>query len=418
MDVFWKIIMDRRTQNVIPLAVVQPMMEVIISVGGIFHAFELAEQLKDRDSFHSIYTTYPKFKLTKYNIPSSKITSVRHAEAVYQIIKFPALRRVIPRSEKQRIDSWKSKLFDRAVARKLPEVDNGIFVGFAGMSIHSLSKANKLGFTTVVERASVHIEKQNKILNKEAAKFGLPQPQISDEQIESETREYQLADYIMTPSNFVAQSFLEYGFDEEKIKTVPIGRTSSEIEAIDNSEDTDSQITYYLFAGQVSYQKGVPYLLDAWEKLKLDDAELIFLGDVDEDIKSYIRPYRKREDIHFMGWVDDIYSWYRKGDVLVFPSVQDGFGMVVTEAMGAGLPVIVTENVGAKDCVREGKDGFIIPVCDSNAIADAIQFLHDNSSKREAMGESAREHTLKNYTLEDYGDEVVSVYQTMLEQKS
>jgi len=102
-------------------------------------------------------------------------------------------------------------------------------------------------------------------------------------------------------------------------------------------------------------RKGIQYLLSAWDSLDLPNTELIVTSNVDESAQSIVEEFNDTEDIHFVGWVDDLYEQFGKSSLFVFPSLEDGFGMVVIEAMASGLPVIVSENTGAKDCVREGR---------------------------------------------------------------
>jgi len=391
-------------------------MRVVISVGGVFHAFKLAEQLEQRGVFHELYTTYPKFKWHDADVPESKVTAIRYPEAIYHAAKLPGVRRVIPKAWRHQLDRVKCLTFDRSVRRKLTPVTDGIFVGFAGKSHRSLKRAAELGYTTVVERSSVHIRTQNEILTEEAERFGLEQPPIAQERIDRETREYELADYIVTPSEFATQSFLDRGFDERKLRTVPIGETPDRNGLNDPAADRpdDDGRVRFVFCGSVGFQKGVPYLLEAWDELGGLDAELVLLGGIEADIREHIAPYRERDDVRFVGWTDDVYSWYDSSDVFVLPSIQDGWGMVVNEAMGSGLPAIVSEHVGAKDCIRERQDGFVVPVRNSEALADAMRYLHDNPDERRRMGRSAMAHTRANYTLEKYGDHVVEAYRSML----
>ena len=103
--------------------------------------------------------------------------------------------------------------------------------------------------------------------------------------------------------------------------------------------------------------------------------------------------------------------------VLVLPSIQDGFGLVVLEAMASGLPVIVSDHVGAKDCVREGVDGFIVPVRDIEALADRLLWLHDHPSQRDAMGARARERAM-GYSWEAYRYRLAEKIQALADRRT
>ena len=100
---------------------------------------------------------------------------------------------------------------------------------------------------------------------------------------------------------------------------------------------------------------------------------------------------------------------YRQGTLFVFPSVEDGFGMVVTEAMACGVPVVISDNTGARDVVEEGVNGFVVPTRDVEAIKERILLFRDNPGLRETMGQAARETALNN-TWYHYSDKLAKVY--------
>jgi glycosyltransferase involved in cell wall biosynthesis len=384
-------------------------MKVDISVPGTFHAFELGRQLEKRGDLRRIYTTYPRFKTNIESIPAHRVTNVRHPELLAQ-----AGRQVtdaidfVPDSLETRTTYWKGVLFDKFVSRKLQRAEDGIFVGFAGVSLESLKRANELGMTTVVERSSSHIRTQKEILDTEYRTNGYEALSISDRQITRETEEYDVADYIVTPSTFARNSFLNRGFEEEKVLNIPLGTRVPDVERA-----SDDDTTYFVYSGNVSLRKGIQYLLPAWESLDLPDAELIITSNIKPSAQSLVQRYTDVEDVCFTGWVDDLHKLFGNSSVFVFPSVEDGFGKVVIEAMAAGLPAIVSENTGAKDCIIEGMNGHVVPARDSGALANAIRNLYQNPGKRKQMGENAYQHIKSKYTEEDYGERVLAAYRSM-----
>lgn len=392
-------------------------MRVVISVGGMFHAFNLAEELERRDVFERLYTTYPKYKWQHHDVPSPKVRAIKYPEVIRQIGELPVLERFVPETGKSWLDEYKSKTFDYSVSRDLPPVEDGIFVGFAGKSRRSIERANELGYTTAVERSSVHIETQRDLLSEESKRFEPFHQPISDRRIRRETAEYELADYVITPSHFATESFLEHGFEREKVRTVSLGTSFPTTEGSERTKDDSrrgAETVRLIFCGRVGYRKGIPYLLEAWDEVSPIDAELVILSHVQEEIRDHIRPYTDRDDIRFPGWVDDVNCWYASGDAFILPSIEDGFGMTVVEAMAAGLPAIVTENVGAKNCVSDRRDGLIVPPRDSKALADAILYMCDHPERRRQMGQSAREKAREEYSITAYGDRVVDAYLSML----
>jgi glycosyltransferase involved in cell wall biosynthesis len=98
---------------------------------------------------------------------------------------------------------------------------------------------------------------------------------------------------------------------------------------------------------------------------------------------------------------DDLLAEMSRHDVLVFPSLHEGFGLVILEAMSQGLAVITTPHTGGPDVIREGQDGFIVPIRSADAIAEKLGLLAGDrlmlAEMKEAARETARRHTWENY---------------------
>ena len=104
--------------------------------------------------------------------------------------------------------------------------------------------------------------------------------------------------------------------------------------------------------------------------------------------------------------------YFKNGDVLVLPSLSDSWGLVVTEAMSCGLPVIVTTNTGAP--VRDEVEGFVIPPADSTELGERLRFLYEHAAVRREMGMRGRERVLAAYTWEHYRERIVNAYDGLL----
>jgi glycosyltransferase involved in cell wall biosynthesis len=101
-------------------------------------------------------------------------------------------------------------------------------------------------------------------------------------------------------------------------------------------------------------------------------------------------------------------DFYNQCSVFVLASVADGFGMVVAQAMACGLPVIVTENVGAKDLIVDGVNGFIVPIGAPEIIAERLRQLQEDPDLRVRMGLAAKMTVESGYTWTDYGNRLAS----------
>jgi glycosyltransferase involved in cell wall biosynthesis len=109
-----------------------------------------------------------------------------------------------------------------------------------------------------------------------------------------------------------------------------------------------------------------------------------------------------------MGWVEKPSNLFSRCSVLVAPSVTEGFGICVLEAMAHGRPVIVSEGAGAADVVRNCTDGYVVPRRDPDAIADCIQILKNDPALAASMGLNARERAME-YTW----DKIIPQYQAL-----
>jgi len=296
--------------------------------------------------------------------------------------------------------------FDRRVRNFLKKGCN-IFHGWNSQCLSSLNEAKRRGVTTVVERSSSHILTQMELIKGEYETYGIKlKPELSVV-IESCLKEYEVADYISVPSRFVHDSFLRRGFDRKKLILIPLG---VDTEKYRPGEKKD-KVFQVLFMGQISLRKGVQYLLKAFSELKLKDAELLLVGGIGKDFKKIFEEYRKKIALKHIPWSDDLESICHQSSIFVFPSIEEGSALVNYIAMACGLPVITTFNAGSP--VRNGKDGFLVPTRDVEALKEKILYFYEKPREIKAMGTSAREE-IENYTWERYGEELIKVYERIV----
>ncbi len=382
-------------------------MKIIISVGGRFHAFNLAQQLLRRNYLKHLITSYPKFEAKKWGVPAEKIKSVFIKEILQRFWqRLPAFLKNIYNPQ-----FLIHEIFDKLASRKIEKSD--IFVGFSSFSFHSLKKAKRMGIITILERGSSHILYQNKILKEEYEKFGIKIKQFQlphQKIIEKELKEYEEADYISIPSLFVKRTFLGEGIKEKKLIHIPYGVDLFEFRQIPKEDN----IFRVIYAGGMSLQKGVHYLLQAFSELNLSNSELLLIGSANDEIKPFFKKYEDK--FKWIGHIPqrDLYKYYSQGSVFILNSIQDGFGMVMIQAMACGLPVICTTNTGGEDIVRDGKDGFIIPIRNVEVLKEKLLYLHKNPEICRQMGQSAKERISEGFTWDDYGNKMIKAYENIL----
>lgn len=307
------------------------------------------------------------------------------------------------------------EIFDKLAARAISPGD--IFVGGSSAASHSIRRARAMDMLTVLERGSSHILYQDKILEEEYEKYGMHLSRLQRPHhkiIEKELEEYGLADYISVPSSYAKRTYVERGIPENKIMQIPYG---VELAAFKQIPKEDS-VFRVVFAGAMSLQKGVHYLLQAFKELKLPNSELMLIGSMNEDMKPFFKKYSG--NYNYIGHVPqkELYRYYSQGSVFAIASIQEGLALVQPQAMACGLPVIATVNTGGEDIVRDGKDGFIIPIRDVASLKEKILYMYEHPDVCRAMGQSAKERVSQGFTWDDYGEKMFAAYERILKAKN
>jgi glycosyltransferase involved in cell wall biosynthesis len=211
------------------------------------------------------------------------------------------------------------------------------------------------------------------------------------------------ADWLLSNSSFTTRSLVEAGAAADRILTVPLGGPDP-IAAADLPDRVPDRVLF-LYAGPVSIRKGAHVLLEAWRLLAPSGVELHFYGQMlapDGAIADAQRAPGGR-GLVFHGSVgpEELRAAYRSASILILPTLCDGFGLVVSEALAQGLPVITTRNAGAADLVTEGRSGFVVPAGDIEALARAMQWCldhpHDIGEMRVAALQTATRWTWRHF---------------------
>jgi glycosyltransferase involved in cell wall biosynthesis len=142
-----------------------------------------------------------------------------------------------------------------------------------------------------------------------------------------------------------------------------------------------------LFVGRLTRLKGVPYLIDAFSKAKLPNAELLLLGDTAFVDPSWLAAPGIRHQPPIPRYL--LPSVFRSADVFVMPSLAESYGLVLLEAMASGIPVVASANSIGPDVVDDGVNGYVVPARDSDALAERIVMLARDPSLRHKMSEAA-----------------------------
>ena len=381
-------------------------MNISIIVGGRFHAFNLAEQLHKGNYLKQIITSYPKYYLkNKFNIPKDKIESI-------------FLKELIQRSFFGKIFDFNDILtdyFDNKAKKLINFTDLDILIGWSGFSYQTFLKAKEHKCIKILERGSTHIEFQNEILKEENLIHNLNPNEISKYIIQKEKKEYDLADYIMVPTDFAKQTFLEKGFKDEKIIKNPYGVNLNEFTSNNTIKKKDNFFRI-IYTGTVSVRKGVLYLLEVFQSLDLKNSELLIIGDIEKKISDKIKKYKSNKKIVFKNAVkqSELKKFYNISNIFVTCSIEEGLSMVQLQAMACGLPVICTINSGGQEIIDDNIDGYILPIRNKSSLKEKILFLYNNKVFCNEMGKNAQKKATKKFSWEMYGQKTISIYQDLL----
>jgi glycosyltransferase involved in cell wall biosynthesis len=200
---------------------------------------------------------------------------------------------------------------------------------------------------------------------------------------ERRRREITLADVIITNSSLTARSHIAAGADPAKVFAVPLAAPPP-VDEIANDNSAAKRPLTLMWAGPLSLRKGAHYLLEAWRLLRAGDKASLQVYGLPQLPARLCAALPGSVVLHGSVPRPVLFEAYRSADVLVFPTLSDGFGMVVTEAMAHGLPVITTDRAGAADLLTPD-NGVIVPAADARALADSLQWCLDNRERLHAM---------------------------------
>ncbi|WP_272966491.1 glycosyltransferase family 4 protein [Alteromonas australica] len=375
-------------------------MEVIQATIGRFHHFHLARQLEKSGLLGKIYTGYPKFKLKdEQGIPAKKIVSFPWIHAPYMARSKFGLNKYENLDDKWRL--LDKVTFDRYILSKLKEPS--VLVALSGTAKNAGRANQQLGGTWICDRGSSHIEFQNDLLRDEHAIWGVRFRENSTEIMSRECVEYECADYITVPSQFVYNSFVEKGIPENKLIKIPYG---ANLARFSKTKEPESNSFSVLWVGMASIRKGFFYALEAFQNLKCKNKKFTVIGTIEEAVKSRLKNYDLTR-VEFKGVVanQQLKDYYSSHHVFVLPSIEEGLAMVQGEALACGCPVIATPNAGSEDLFEHSNEGFRVPIRNSQAILEAFEALLDQPELRNDMSEKALKKVQSLGGWDTYGEQ-------------
>ncbi len=324
----------------------------------------------------------------------------------------PVLRRLtawLPAAQATVFDYYGNWIFDRWAANLLTYLKNSVdaVIGYENSCRYTFRTAKALGIKTVLDAASVHHTLQDSVSHfSESTPFHRRVIAVKNEEIK-------LADHILTLSTVARQSYLDAGVHAERLHLLPLGVDLLTFRPGDHT--TRGLFFTFIFSGKVTIHKGIDFLIQAFKKVlkRYPNVKLRIIG-FGGDGYPLVRT-ASLPQIEWLGFVTqtELAKHYQAADCLVLPSRHDSYGMVVTEALASGLPVIISDRVGAKDIIEEGKNGWVVPLGDIESLADRMLWMVEHRTELEPMRVLAR-RTAEKYSWDDYQKRLVDVLQTIL----
>lgn len=372
-------------------------MQIAQAVFGVFHHFELARELNRRGHLKKIYSTWPWFRLKREGLPHDKVETFPWIHTPeFQLVKMGWSNVWLG----DQLSYANALAFDWWTDRRLRECD--ALIAISGAGLKTGRRLQRHGSKFICDRGSSHQRYQERIVSEEFRRWGVSRQVTDPRDIAREEEIYAMADLITVPSSFAARSFVEMGVPAEKLRTIPYGVRLESYRRVGEPPKDRFEV---LFAGSVGLRKGVPYLLEAFAKLRHPAKRLRVAGAVLDDVKEVLKRM-PTENVEFLGSVPQpkMVELMSTSHVLVLPSIEEGLALVQGQALACGCPVIASTQTGGEDLFNDQVEGFIVPLRDSAAITQRLQQLADDPALQQRMSEAALARVRHLGGWSEYGD--------------
>lgn len=306
------------------------------------------------------------------------------------------------------------KLHDRLVSRRLPKLAGEIDLVHVWPlgALETLRAARQLDIPTFLERPNAHTRFAYEVVERECGRLGVELPRdhehAYDEAIlKREEDEYELADKLLCPSDFVRRTFLDQGFAEERLVRHVYGFDQRVFHPAPIVCSPTSGLTV-LFVGVCAVRKGVHHALEAWLASPASDrGRFLIAGEFLPEYRERLGDLLAHPSVEALGHRDDVPDLMRRADVFVLPSLEEGFPLAAVEALASGCVPLVSEACD-EVCLRNNV-GLVHPVGDVETLSEQITTL-DRDRDLLAMLRANCLEVAPQYTWEEAGSRLLDVY--------
>lgn len=361
----------------------------IASSGGRFHLLDLAKVLKEHGHEVNFYSYVPTKRAIKFGLK-------KECSKSYFVLALPFL--FLIRVTKHSFWSLYlfHRLFDYYVAWIMKPCD--VFIGHSPMHVYALKYARKkYGAKIILERGTSHVYNYIEALTKE----GKQQKEVMPDMfLKRDLLGYDIADYISIASTFVKNTFIDKGVNEKKLFVNPYGVEITDFYPTQLENTDNNQIYDLLFVGQWSKRKSADIIVEICKRRKLKLLHVGSLLDV---------PFPSDSNFTDIGIVEEkeLIEYYKKAKVFILPSREDGFGLVLIQAMICGLPIVCSQFTGGpdlRDFLSEDKSWIIsVDIVSEEEIEKAIDKALEKAKSQIGIRNYVGDD-VKNITWEAYGN--------------
>lgn len=279
---------------------------------------------------------------------------------------------------------------DSIVARRIDKLAGHIDIihTWPTGALETLKTAARLGIPTVLERPNAHTGFAMEVVKKECDRLGVSLPPDHEhaydaKKLHREEEEYRLATRLLCPSDFVVKTFLDKGYAREQMVRHIYGYDEKAYYPDAEGRGSQRGLTM-LFVGVCAVRKGVHYALEAWLRSPASkDGTFLIAGEFLPAYQEKLAPMLAHPSVKVLGHRNDVAELMRKSDILVLPSIEEGFGLVITEAMGSGCVPLASE--ACTEICNHMHTGLVHRVGDVEALSQQITMLHDDRALLERL---------------------------------
>ncbi len=274
-------------------------------------------------------------------------------------------------------------MHDAIVARRIEKMAGQIDIIHAWPlgALRTLRTAARLGIPTVLERCNAHTRFAYDVVNKECDRLGVALPPDhehawNEDLLRKEEAEYEASYRLLCPSDFVVKTFIDQGFAREKLLRHIYGFDEKQFFPQNQPREAKRGLTM-ISVGVCAVRKGLHFALEAWLKSPASkDGTFLIAGEFLPAYEQKLAPMLAHPSVKRLGHRNDVAELMRQSDIQVLPSIEEGFGLVCTEAMASGCVPLVSE--ACTDLCRHQQNSLVHRIGDVQTLAQHVTMLHED----------------------------------------